>query len=48
MQRAMAAITWLVLTGCASNHERPVLGPVVDEPVGWSDYCRRHPDDASC
>ena len=48
MQWAMAAIIGLVLIGCVSNRDKPVLGPVIDEPIGWSDYCHRHPEDPSC
>lgn len=48
MQWAMAAIVGLVLIGCVHNQDKPVLGPVVDEPIGWSDYCQRHPKDSSC
>jgi len=48
MQWAMAAIVGMVLIGCVGNQVRPVLGPVVDEPVGWSEYCQRHPEDPSC
>lgn len=50
MWKRMAAAAGLamILGACAVNGGRPVLGPVMDEPIGWSDYCQRVPTDPSC
>jgi hypothetical protein len=38
-----------VISGCTGLHEGgPVLGPIVDAPQGWIDYCKRNPKDKQC
>lgn len=44
-----AGLCVAVISGCTGLHEGgPVLGPIVDSPPGWLDYCRRHPTDVDC
>jgi len=40
----MAHIGWvaIILSGCASNKGSPVIGEVVDEPIGFSEMCIRN------
>lgn len=45
---AAAAGLAIALAACVAERGRPVLGPVMDEPIGWSDYCQRVPTDPSC
>jgi len=46
----MARVIWLaiILSGCASNKSLPVIGEVVDEPIGFSEMCIRSPSLKIC
>jgi len=46
----MARAIWLaiILSGCASKKSLPVIGEVVDEPIGFSEMCIRSPSLKIC
>ena len=48
----MVRNTWmalcLMLAGCATPPERPILGPETVGPYGWYEYCDRTRFDPDC
>ncbi|WP_165799488.1 hypothetical protein [Sphingomonas oleivorans] len=47
--RNAGLVLLMLLAGCATPPAAPMRdGAAAPAPIGWADYCRRHPGDMRC